>query len=56
MTKLSASEMRNVNGGGTTYCPYCNKKFKDTKFLWFLIESGERKLGAHVWRCMLKSH
>ncbi len=49
MKKMTASEMRTVNGGGTAYCPYCGKKFKDSKFLWFVIEHGEAKASKHIW-------
>lgn len=51
MTKVDAVEMRNIEGGKTATCK-CGKKFKDIKFLWWVIYSGEKQLAKHKRLCI----
>ncbi len=54
MKKMSANSMRTVKGGGTVRCYTCGKVFKDRKFLWFVIETGEHARGAHAVACLYR--
>lgn len=55
MTKVNAMEMRTVNGGYTAYCSYCNKKFVDKKFLWWVYSTGQTQKKQHEQVCSLKN-
>ena len=51
MKKMNAMEMRNVEGGATVKCDACGKKFRDIKFLWWVIMSAKKQLKSHKATC-----
>ena len=48
MKKVNAMEMRNIEGGYTVTCKYCKKSFKDQKFLWWVIKTGQQRWAQHL--------
>ena len=48
MKKVNTTEMRAVNGGYTVTCAYCGRKFKDKKFLFWTIKTGQQSWAQHL--------
>jgi hypothetical protein len=52
MRTVTAAELRSVNAGGSEYCSYCHRTFKDKTykiFRWTItVKSGEQEWAQHL--------
>lgn len=54
MKIMNKDAMKAINAGHTVYCQ-CGMKFKDIKFLWWTIYSGENQLKSHKKYCWTRA-